>query len=109
MKHNAARLAGIVRSHWSVENSRHWRLDVQWGEDQCRARSGKAATNLSALRKLAMNLLRAVPPPVRKPASVSMQAALHRHHQSQLPRRSARALCKLSVSASALTALLDMD
>ena len=73
VKHNAARLAGIARSHWSVENSLHWRLDVQWGEDQCRARAGKAATNLSALRKLAMNLLRAVPPPVRKPASVSMR------------------------------------
>ncbi|MBL9179568.1 MAG: transposase, partial [Verrucomicrobiaceae bacterium] len=67
------RLAGIARSHWSVENALHWRLDVQWGEDQCRARAGKAATNLSVLRKLAMNLLRAVPPPVRKPASVSMR------------------------------------
>lgn len=33
---------------------------MQWGEDQSRA--GKVATNLSALRKLAMNLLRAVPP-----------------------------------------------
>ncbi|HBJ88273.1 MAG TPA: ISAs1 family transposase [Verrucomicrobiales bacterium] len=68
---SAARLAEIARSHWSVENSLHWRLDVQWGEDQSRA--GKAATNLSALRKLAMNLLRTVPPPVRKPATVSMR------------------------------------
>jgi len=90
---SAARLAGIARTHWSVEpersgdrqpqaarrvseanqNALHWRLDVQWGEDQSRARAGKAATNLSALRKLAMNLLRAVPPPVRKPAQVSMR------------------------------------
>lgn len=73
VEQSAARLAGIARSHWSVENALHWRLDVQWGEDQCRARAGKAATNLSVLRKLAMNLLRAVPPPVRKPASVSMR------------------------------------
>lgn len=70
---SAERLAGIARTHWSVENALHWRLDVQWGEDQSRARAGKAATNLSALRKLAMNLLRAVPPPVRKPAQVSMR------------------------------------
>ena len=40
---------------------------------QCRARAGKAATNLSALRKLAMNLLRAVPPPVRNPQQVSLR------------------------------------
>ncbi|MBL9178153.1 MAG: hypothetical protein JNM65_08820 [Verrucomicrobiaceae bacterium] len=46
---------------------------LRLSESQCRARAGKAATNLSALRKLAMNLLRAVPPPVRKPASVSMR------------------------------------
>lgn len=70
---SAERIAGIARTHWSVENALHWRLDVQWGEDQSRARAGKAATNLSALRKLAMNLLRAVPPPVRKPAQVSMR------------------------------------
>lgn len=70
---SAARMAEIARCHWSVENALHWRLDVQWGEDQCRARAGKAATNLSALRKLAMNLLRAVPPPVRKPATVSLR------------------------------------
>jgi predicted transposase YbfD/YdcC len=73
MEQSAARIASIARSHWSVENALHWRLDVQWGEDQSRARAGKAATNLSALRKLAMNLLRAVPPPVRKPRQVSLR------------------------------------
>jgi predicted transposase YbfD/YdcC len=73
VEQSAARLAGIARSHWSVENALHWRLDVQWGEDQSRARLGKAATNLSALRKLAINLLRTVPPPVRKPRQVSMR------------------------------------
>ncbi len=74
MKQSAARIASIARSHWSVENALHWRLDVQWGgEDQSGARAGKAATNLSALRKLAMNLLRAVPPPVRKPRQVSLR------------------------------------
>lgn len=73
VEQSAARLADIARSHWSVENALHWRLDVQWGEDQSRARAGKAATNLSALRKLAMNLLRTVPPPVRNPATVSLR------------------------------------
>ena len=34
--------ARAVRGHWSVENSLHWCLDVQLGEDQSRARTGHA-------------------------------------------------------------------
>jgi predicted transposase YbfD/YdcC len=50
--------ARAVRGHWSVENSLHWVLDVVFGEDQSRARSGFAAENLAATRRLAVNLLR---------------------------------------------------
>jgi predicted transposase YbfD/YdcC len=70
----AERLVRIARAHWSVENNLHWSLDVHWGEDQSRARSGNAATNLSALRKLAMNLLKAVPPPNPKSKHISMRS-----------------------------------
>ena len=34
----AGRLLEAVRSHWSIENSLHWSLDVTFGEDQCRVR-----------------------------------------------------------------------
>ena len=47
-----------VRTHWAIENSCHWVLDVVFGEDDCRIRMGNAAENLSTLRRLAMNLLR---------------------------------------------------
>lgn len=95
VEQSAARMAETARSHWSVENALHWRLDVQWGEDQCRARAGKAATNLSALRKLAMNLLRAAPPPVRKPATVSLRrrhyiATINPNYLAALPAHFAR-------------------
>lgn len=60
----AEELLERTRSHWRIENSLHWRLDVQWGEDACRARERNAATNLSALRKVAMNLLTLYPPPM---------------------------------------------
>lgn len=53
-----SRFAEAVRGHWSIENNLHWVLDVQFGEDQCRARSGYAAENLAALRRLALNLLK---------------------------------------------------
>lgn len=52
------RFAEAVRGHWSVENPLHWVLDVCFGEDQSRARTGYAAENLAALRRLALNLLR---------------------------------------------------
>ena len=34
----AGRLLEAVRSHWSIENSLHWSLDVTFGEDQYRVR-----------------------------------------------------------------------
>ena len=41
-----------------MENSRHWVLDVVFGEEESRARSGYKAENLAATRRLAINLLR---------------------------------------------------
>ena len=58
---DGARFARAVRGHWSVENSLHWCLDVQMGEDQSRARTGHAAENLATLRRLALNLLKRDP------------------------------------------------
>jgi predicted transposase YbfD/YdcC len=55
---DAQLLAQAVRGHWGIENSLHWVLDVQMGEDQCRVRAGHAAHNLATLRRLALNLLR---------------------------------------------------
>jgi predicted transposase YbfD/YdcC len=52
------KFARAVRGHWGVENSLHWCLDVQMGEDQSRARTGHAAENLATLRRLALNLLK---------------------------------------------------
>jgi predicted transposase YbfD/YdcC len=49
--------AEAVRGHWSVENQLHWVLDVGLNEDQSRIRTGYAAENLAALRKMALNLL----------------------------------------------------
>jgi len=51
--------AGIIRSHWSVENDVHWHLDVTFKEDQSKIRAGYGAENFSLMRKATLNLLRA--------------------------------------------------
>jgi predicted transposase YbfD/YdcC len=50
--------ARAVRGHWGVENKLHWVLNVCLREDQSRARTGYAAENLAALRRLALNILK---------------------------------------------------
>lgn len=60
---NAKELAGMVRSHWGIENSLHWVLDVTYGEDASRVRRGHAASNLSTLRKWTLNLFQSAPGP----------------------------------------------
>ena len=55
---HAKTFAHAARSHWGIENSLHWVLDVTFREDDCRVRKGHAPQNLSALRKCALTLLR---------------------------------------------------
>lgn len=46
-----------VRSHWGIENSLHWVLDVALNEDDCRIRKDNAPENFAIMRRLAVNLL----------------------------------------------------
>jgi predicted transposase YbfD/YdcC len=54
---NAEKMLHIIRSHWSIENSVHWILDMTFGEDQSRIRKGNAPQNMAILRHLILNLL----------------------------------------------------
>ena len=49
---DAARLLGITRGHWGIENGLHYVRDVTMGEDASRVRKGSSPQVLAALRNL---------------------------------------------------------
>ena len=55
---NAQELGKAVRTHWGIENSVHWVLDVAFREDDSRVRKDNGAQNFAILRHIALNLLR---------------------------------------------------
>ena len=51
-----------IRSHWGIENSLNYVMDVVFEEDKARANIGHSAENMSLLRRLAMNVIRTFDP-----------------------------------------------
>jgi len=48
---------GFIRGHWAIENRQHYILDVTFGEDANRTRTGFAAQNLALVRRMVFNML----------------------------------------------------
>ena len=69
---DASLLAQAIRSHWGIENSLHWVLDVTFQEDPSRIRSGHGPENIGLLRRLALNLLN------REPSKQSLKQKRYR-------------------------------
>ena len=55
---SAEQLLAAIKSHWSIENSLHWTLDVTFREDQCRVRKDHGPQNTNTLRQIGHNLLK---------------------------------------------------
>lgn len=53
---DAKKLLNAVRTHWTIENSLHWVLDVTFREDEARTRKGSGPQVKSALNRIAINL-----------------------------------------------------
>lgn len=54
---NAKQIAEAIRSHWAVENSLHWILDVTLREDDSRVRKDHAPENMAMVRHIILNML----------------------------------------------------
>jgi len=50
--------ANAVRSHWSIENSLHWVLDLVFHEDASQIEVGHGPTNFGFLRRFVISLLK---------------------------------------------------
>jgi predicted transposase YbfD/YdcC len=57
----AERIGPIVRSHWAIENSLHWVMDMVFRDDECRVRTHNAPANFTTLKHMSHNLIRRAP------------------------------------------------
>jgi len=57
----ASHLGPIVRSHWAIENSLHWVMDMIFRDDECRIRTDHAPANFTTIKHIAHNLIRRAP------------------------------------------------
>jgi predicted transposase YbfD/YdcC len=62
-----------VRSHWGVENSLHYVLDVTFKQDASRIRTGNAPENMGVLRHIALNILRQAPQAKKNTPSIKLK------------------------------------
>ena len=61
LRRNGEQFANAVRSHWGIENSLHWSLDMTFREDESRVRERTFADNLSWLRRMTLSLIKQHP------------------------------------------------
>ena len=57
----AYQLGPVIRSHWAIENSLHWVMDMIFRDDESRIRTEHAPANFTTLKHMAHNLIRKAP------------------------------------------------
>lgn len=59
-KADAEKLNHTARSHWAIENSLHWVLDVVFDEDSSRVRKDHGPENMAMIKQVVLNKLKSV-------------------------------------------------
>jgi predicted transposase YbfD/YdcC len=57
----AHQIGPAVRSHWAIENSLHWVMDMTFRDDESRIRTDHAPANFTTIKHIALNLIRKAP------------------------------------------------
>jgi predicted transposase YbfD/YdcC len=57
----ASQVGPVIRSHWAIENSLHWVMDMIFRDDECRIRTDHAPANFTTIKHIALNLIRRAP------------------------------------------------
>jgi predicted transposase YbfD/YdcC len=52
------KIGKAIRAHWGIENQLHWSIDVVFGEDKSRIRTGHGSENFGTMRRQTLGLLK---------------------------------------------------
>ena len=83
-KANAKQIGGIIRAHWSIENSLHYVLDVVFGEDDSTIRKKTLAANTTLIRKICLNICRTQKQDKQKNKKVMIRALVNPQYAHSL-------------------------
>jgi predicted transposase YbfD/YdcC len=67
------KISQAIRAHWGVENQLHWSVDVVFGEDKSRIRTGHGSENFGTMRRQTLGLL-------KKDTTLKKSIRLKRYH-----------------------------
>jgi len=81
---DAVTIAQAIRVHWGIENQLHWVLDVTFGEDRSRIRTGRSPENMALLRRLAISLLNQETSTKRSLRQKAKRAAMDHNYMLQV-------------------------
>jgi predicted transposase YbfD/YdcC len=81
---DAQRIGRAIRAHWGIENQLHWVLDVTFGEDASRIRTGHGSENFSLLRRMAISLLNQETSTKRSLRQKAKRAAMDSNYMLQI-------------------------
>ena len=73
---NPSQILELARTHWGIENSLHWSLDVTLGEDRSRIRHENGALNFAWARRLALGVLKNMQLSIRPRMSIRLKQRL---------------------------------
>lgn len=71
---DVTQFSNALRTHWSIENSLHYSLDISFNEDHSRIRTDHAPENMAVIRHFAISALKQLPSP--KNASIKRKRKL---------------------------------